>query len=104
MAEYEEPSNSQKLIGSCEWTKVYFDEDLVNAGQPLIVIDTQDLKYVMEKCLGHSFEGEVWKVRRLAEDNIIRLKPTQLKILQAFFDGTTHDDLYMLVRNSWSTQ
>jgi len=60
-----EKTLSQKLRGSCEWTKVYFDKELVDAGQPVIVTDIQGVQYRLEECLGQGYEGEVWKVARL---------------------------------------
>jgi serine/threonine protein kinase len=58
-----------KLVGSCEWTKLYGDlsslTDTIDKGDPVIVTDTDHVKYKLLLCLGHGFEGEVWKVRKI---------------------------------------
>ena len=57
------------MRGSCEYTKVDFDEDSVNIGCPLLVTDTEGITYQLNQCLGQGFEGEVWKVKMVHDLN-----------------------------------
>lgn len=62
MATYENNDRVIKMKNSFKWTKVYIDEKKVIEGHPIVVNDTEGCQYHLEQCLGHGFEGEVWKV------------------------------------------
>ena len=54
---------SKQMKGNFEYTKVDFDEKKANDGHPIVVGAGDGLDYQLEVCLGHGFEGEVWKVK-----------------------------------------
>jgi serine/threonine protein kinase len=62
MATYEENERVIKMKNSHKWTKIHVDEKTVAKGLPILVTNADGDQYHLEQCLGHGFEGEVWKV------------------------------------------
>lgn len=62
MATYEENDRVIKMRNNHRWTKIHIDEKKVAKGLPIVVSNIDGDQYHLEQCLGHGFEGEVWKV------------------------------------------
>jgi serine/threonine protein kinase len=66
----------KKLRGDCgDYTKYWIDEEILEKQGGIIIIDAPDgEKYQLLKCLGHGFEGEVWKVKELSTGAFYAIK------------------------------
>ena len=65
----------KSMRGNCgDWLKINPNEDAILRGEDIIVKDNDDNQYILEKCLGQGFEGEVWKVRDKLSGHVYALK------------------------------